>query len=578
MKYSNYYIPTFRENPADAEIPSQAIALRGGYIKKIAIGIYDYLPLGLRVIRKVEKIIREEMNKKGAIEVLMPSMVPAELWQKSGRWFKYGKELLRIKDRAGREYCYGPTHEEVIVDLVSDDLKSYKQLPINLYQIQNKFRDEIRPRFGLMRAREFSMKDAYSFHADEQSLDITYKDMHEAYTNIFARCGLDYRVVSADSGAIGGNSSQEFMIVAETGEDEILYCTDCDHAANIEKSSTKVTNKSEPILGKEKVHTPDIKAIEDVAEFLGVGVDKTIKAVAYKYDKEIAPEKVQTKYVMVFIRGDYEVNEVKLANKLDALGLEPATEEEIVQVFNTVPGFMGFVSNKGDYQVIVDDSILGMCNVVIGANEKDYHFKNANIGRDFEIEESSLVDVKTVNEGDDCLFCSKGTLKKERGIEVGHIFKLGTKYSKAMDATFLDQQGKVKPFIMGCYGIGVGRTAMAAIEQHHDDNGPLWPISIAPFEVIVLPVNLNKEEQVKISDDIYTALSSKGIDVLYDDRDERLGVKMNDADLIGSPYRVIVGKRAIEGIVELSFRNGDAKIEMTEKELIVFLIEKIKGE
>ena len=578
MKYSNYYIPTFRENPADAETPSQAIALRGGYIKKIATGIYDYLPLGLRVIRKVEKIIREEMNNKKAIEVLMPSMVPAELWQKSGRWFKYGKELLRIKDRAGRDFCYGPTHEEVIVDLVSDDLKSYKQLPINFYQIQNKFRDEIRPRFGLMRAREFSMKDAYSFHADEQSLDGTYKDMHEAYINIFTRCGLDYRVVSADSGAIGGNSSQEFMIVAETGEDEILYCTNCDHAANIEKASTKVTNKYEPILGKEKVHTPDIKAIEDVAEFIGVAVDKTIKAVAYKYDKEIAPEKVQTKYVMVFIRGDYEVNEVKLVNKLDALGLEPATEEEIVQVFKTVPGFMGFAANNGDCQVIIDDSVVGMTNVVIGANEKDYHFKNANIGRDFEVQESLIVDVKTVKEGDDCLLCSKGIFKKERGIEVGHIFKLGTKYSEAMEATFLDQQGKVKPFIMGCYGVGVGRTAMAAIEQHHDDNGPLWPISIAPFEVIVLPVNLNKEEQVQLSDSIYNNLSSNGIDVLYDDRDERLGVKMNDADLIGSPYRIIVGKRAIEGIVELSFRNGDAKLEMTEKEAIVFLTNKIKGE
>jgi len=577
MKYSKYYIPTFRENPADAEIPSQAIALRGGYIKKIATGIYDYLPLGLKVIRKVEKIIREEMNRKDAVEVLMPSMVPAELWQKSGRWFKYGKELLRIKDRAGRDFCYGPTHEEVIVNLVSDDLKSYKQLPINFYQIQNKFRDEIRPRFGLMRAREFSMKDAYSFHADEQSLDVTYKDMYEAYSNIFSRCGLDYRVVSADSGAIGGSSSQEFMIVAETGEDEILYCSNCDHAANIEKASTKVTNKSEPLLAKEKVHTPNIKAIEDISSFLQVGAEKTIKAVAYKYDKEVAPEKIQSKYAMVFIRGDYEVNDVKLMNNLDALGIEPATEEEIVSVFKTVPGFMGFAPEQGEYKIIIDDSIIGITNAVVGANEKDCHFKNVNVGRDYLVDDSLVADVKTVNVGDLCLSCFKGTYNKERGIEVGHIFKLGTKYSESMEATFLDQQGKVKPFIMGCYGIGVGRTAMAAIEQHHDDNGPLWPISIAPFEVIVLPVNLNKEEQVNLAENIYTELMSKGFDVLCDDRDERLGVKMNDADLIGAPFRVIVGKRSIEGIVELSFRNGDPKLEMTAKEAIQFLTEKIKG-
>ncbi len=577
MKYSKYYIPTFRENPADAEIPSQAIALRGGYIKKIATGVYDYLPLGLRVIRKVERIIREEMNKKDAVEVLMPSMVPAELWQKSGRWFKYGKELLRIKDRAGRDFCYGPTHEEVIVDLVSDDLKSYKQLPINFYQIQNKFRDEIRPRFGLMRAREFSMKDAYSFHADEQSLDLTYKGMYEAYSNIFGRCGLNHRVVSADSGAIGGNSSQEFMIVAETGEDEILYCSSCDHAANIEKASTKVTNKSDDSLEVEKVHTPDIKAIEDVASFLNVGVEKTIKVVAYKYDKEVAPEKVQTKYAMVYIRGDYEVNDVKLINRLDALGIEPASEEEIISVFKTVPGFMGFSSKASDVQIIIDDSIIGITNAVIGANEKDYHIKNANVGRDYVIDDSLVADVKTVNVGDVCLSCFKGTYKKERGIEVGHIFKLGTKYSQSMNATFLDQQGKVQPFIMGCYGIGVGRTAMAAIEQYHDDNGPLWPISIAPFEVIVLPVNGNKEEQVKLADDIYSELLAKGIDVLYDDRDERLGVKLNDADLIGAPYRVIIGKRAIEGIVELSFRNGDEKVELTVEKVKQFLVEKIKG-
>jgi len=574
LRYSKYHIPTFRENPADAEIPSQLLAQRGGYIKKVATGIYDYLPLGLKVIRKVEAIIREELNKRDAIEVLMPSMVPAELWKKSGRWFKYGKELLRITDRGGREYCYGPTHEEVIVDLISNDVKSYKQLPMNLYQIQNKFRDEIRPRFGLMRAREFSMKDAYSFHADQECLDQTYQDMYKAYSSIFSRCGLQFRVVTADSGAIGGNASQEFMIVTETGEDEILYCTDCDHAANVEKAATKVDNIEEKALKIEKVHTPDLKTIEEVAEFIDVATEKTIKAVAYKYDKEVAPEKIETKYVMVYIRGDYDVNEVKLANQLDALGLDAASDEDIKSVFNTVPGFMGFGLPEGDYKILIDDSLVGITNAVIGANEADYHYKNANAGTDFEVEET--VDVKTVREGDICLSCFKGTFKKERGIEVGHIFQLGTKYSESMDAKFLDQQGKEKPFIMGCYGIGVGRTAMSAIEQNHDDKGPLWPVAIAPFEAIVLPVNMNKEEQVAVAEQVYQALKDAGIDVLYDDRGERLGVKLNDADLIGAPYRIIVGKKADEGIVEYSLRSGEPKEELTVNEAIKQIIDQVK--
>ena len=557
MRYSQYFIPTLRDVPTDAEVPSQIFALRGGYVKKIAAGIYDYLPLGLRVIRKIENIIRQELNKKGAIEVLMPSMVPAELWQESGRWYAYGKELLRIKDRADREFCYGPTHEEVIVDMVRNNIKSYKQLPVNLYQIQAKFRDEIRPRFGLMRAREFTMKDAYSFHASAESLEQTYQDMFEAYSNIFRHCGLNFRVVKADSGNIGGNASQEFMITADTGEDAILYCDHCDYAANIEKATTVIKNKdSEPVKKREVVNTPDKKSIEEVAQFLNIPINKIIKGVFYRF---ITDDKLN--FAMVFIRGDYEVNETKLKNLLKATDLELAKPEDTKNNWGAPDGFVGpgkplqiYVHNTIE---VFDNSLTDAKNMVCGANQKDKHLLNFNPERDLSrFEDIVFVDLNMTKEGDDCPECAKGKLTKERGIEVGHIFKLGTKYSKAMNAAYLDEKGQEQHFIMGCYGIGVGRTAMAAIEQAHDEHGPIWPAQIAPFEVILITANMETEEQVKAAEKLYVELQNKNIDVLFDDRKDRIGVKFNDADLIGAPLRIVIGKKISEGIIELNYRTG----------------------
>ncbi|MDD5457250.1 MAG: proline--tRNA ligase [Candidatus Margulisbacteria bacterium] len=579
MRYSQYFIPTLRDVPADAEVPSQIFALRGGYVKKIAAGIYDYLPLGLRVIRKIENIIREELNKKGAIEILMPSMVPVELWQESGRWYAYGKELLRIKDRADREFCYGPTHEEVIVDMVRNNIQSYKQLPVNLYQIQAKFRDEIRPRFGLMRAREFTMKDAYSFHSNTESLDKTYQDMFEAYSNIFKRCGLKFRVVRADSGNIGGNASQEFMITADTGEDAILYCDHCDYSANIEKATTIIKNiDSEPAKKMELVNTPDKKSIEEVAKFLKVPDYKTMKAVFYRFLKG---DKLG--FAMVFVRGDYEINETKVKNILDATTIELAKPEETSEYWGCENGFIGPnkpSKKKTDYQVVelFDNSLTNAKNMVCGANQKDKHLLNFNPARDLSrFEDIVFVDLNMTREGDDCPECHKGKLKKERGIEVGHIFKLGTKYSKAMNASYLDEKGLEQNFIMGCYGIGVGRTAMAAIEQAHDEHGPLWPVQIAPFEVILITANMETPEQVTAAEKLYIELQNKNIEVLFDDRKDRIGVKFNDADLIGAPLRIIIGKKIAEGIIELNYRTGN-KVDITFKgaaELIADILKKL---
>jgi len=579
MRYSNYFIPTLRDIPSEAEIPSHKYALKGGYIKKIASGIYDYMPLGLRVLRKIESIIRQEMNKNGAMEVQLPSMIPAELWQKSGRWSFYGKELLRIKDRADREFCYGPTHEEVIVDLVSNNIQSYKQLPINLFQIQTKFRDEIRPRFGLMRAREFTMKDAYSFHADQETLETTYQDMYAAYSNIFKNCGLSFRVVNADSGNIGGNASQEFMITADSGEDEILYCLKCSYAANVEKATTIIDNKTSVAMKKEEVHTPNLKSIDELATFLNASTSTFIKALVYQYDLMVKKDLLESKYALIFIRGDYELSEIKLANHLNSLNLRLANDEEIETQLKAPAGFLGPVglNSSDNVLIIADDSIRGLTNAIVGANKTDYHIKNVNAKTDYTI--SKYVDLKTVREGDTCPECKKGQLKKERGIEVGHIFQLGTKYSDSMNAIFLDKNGKEKPFIMGCYGIGVGRTAMAAIEQNNDDYGPKWPIQIAPFEVMVVQANMNNEDQKKVSEDIYKQLLSADIDVLYDDRNERMGVKFNDADLIGAPLRVVVGKKAGEGIVELNLRDG-GKEEFAHSDILNIVtnkINKLKG-
>lgn len=558
MRFSKYLIPTFRETPSDAEVPSQQFALKGGYIKKVAVGIYDLLPMGLRVIRKVENIIRQEMNKAGAHEILMPSMIPAELWQKSGRWYRYGKELLRVKDRGDREYCYGPTHEEVVVDLVTNNVKSYKQLPLNLYQIQNKFRDEIRPRFGLMRAREFTMKDAYSFHDSAKSLDVTYQSMHQAYSNIFDRCGLKFRVVSADSGAIGGSASQEFMITADSGEDAILYCDTCTYAANVEKAATRLEKQSaQTLLPLKEVSTPNQRSIEDVSSFLKVSSDKLIKTLVYNYIPNSDLEGNIFTHVMVCLRGDFDLNEVKLGNVLDARVLALASDQEIENVLKSPIGFLGPIGLPAKIQLLVDDSVLTIVNGVTGAGKADVHYEGVNPGRDFSIE--NIVDIKTVRAGDSCPECKIGKMIQERGIEVGHIFKLGTKYSESMEAVFLDEQGKTQPFIMGCYGIGVGRTAMAAIEQSHDSNGPIWPIAIAPFEVIIILARAEDEAQKPAAEILYNQLIDAGIDVLLDDRNERIGVKFNDADLIGAPLRVVIGNKLSEGIVELNYRTGEKK-------------------
>lgn len=558
MRFSQYFIPTFRETPSDAEIPSQQFALKGGYIKKVAVGIYDLLPLGLRVIRKVEQIIREEMNKAGAHEVLLPSMIPAELWQKSGRWYRYGKELLRITDRGEREYCYGPTHEEVIVDLVTNNIKSYKQLPQNLYQIQNKFRDEIRPRFGLMRAREFTMKDAYSFHASPECLDTTYQRMYQAYTQIFKRCGLKFRVVSADSGTIGGNASQEFMITADSGEDAILYCDHCNYAANIEKATTQlsITSNEKP-NDLTQVSTPNQRSIEEVSTFLNTSPSLLIKTLVYNYIPNADLEGETFSVAVICLRGDYELSEVKLGNVLDARVLALASDRDIEDTLKAPVGFLGPINLPTGVKLLVDDSVATIVNGVTGASIADTHFTGVCAGRDFPV--NSIVDVKTVKAGDACPECCSGKLIQERGIEVGHIFKLGTKYSESMQAIFLDEQGKTQPFIMGCYGIGVGRTAMSAIEQSHDDRGPIWPIQLAPFEVIIITAKAEDPVQKAAADDLYNKLLSAGIDVLFDDRNERIGVKFNDADLVGAPLRIVIGNKLSEGWIEFNFRLGEKR-------------------
>lgn len=571
MKFSSFLIPTLRNIPSDAELTSHRFFLKGGYIKKVAAGIYDYMPLGLRVIRKIEKIIRQEMNKKGGQEVCMPSVIPAELWQKSGRWNIYGKELLRIKDRANRDFLFGPTHEEVIVDLVDSSINSYKQLPINLYQIQTKFRDEIRPRFGLMRAREFTMKDAYSFHQNIKSLDVTYEDMFNAYTNIFKRCGLSFRVVDADSGNIGGNTSQEFMITAESGEDEIFYCNDCNYAANLEKATTIINNHKEPHKKLVEVHTPDQISIEQVSNYLEVPINKIIKSLIFVYGNyELEDEK---KFVMICIRGDYELNENKLRRVLDCDYARPADKKEIQDELGLPVGYLG-PRNIKSLTILADISIKNICNAVIGSNEKNYHYLNVTPKVDFKCDK--YVDINVVGEKDPCPKCGNN-LKREKGIEVGHIFKLGTKYSESMKATFLDENGKKQLFVMGCYGIGVGRTAMAAIEQFYDKYGPVWPISIAPFEVIVVPVNAADELMSEVSHKIYEDLLSEGIDVLLDNREERFGVKLNDADLIGAPIRIIIGKQAYDKFVELNYRAGEKKPVLV-KNVVVYVKEFIEAE
>ena len=567
MRYSKYFLPTLKEVPSEAEVISHKLMLRAGMIRKLASGLYTYLPYGLRAIRKVEEIVRQEMNASGAIELLMPFVQPAELWKESGRWDHYGKELLRIKDRHGRDFCLGPTHEEVITDLIRKHVRSYRDLPLNLYQIQTKFRDEIRPRFGLMRAREFIMKDAYSFSATEESLDEIYWKMHRAYSNIFERCGLDFRAVEADTGSIGGHASHEFMVLAETGEDDIACCTSCDFSANTELAPVKMEKGKEPfqegVEELKKVSTPGKKSVDEVTEFLNKKAKELVKTLIFLADE---------RPVAALVRGDHELNEVKLKNVLGAQVLEMADAKTVERLTGAPVGFAGPKGLPSDMTVVADYSVAHMKDFVAGANERDAHFVGLNWKRDVELPQ--LHDLRVITEKDPCPRCG-GKIEIKRGIEVGHIFKLGTKYSEAMGATFLDSNGKEQPIIMGCYGIGIGRTVAAAIEQNHDDKGIIFPVPIAPFEVIISVINVKDKEILGASEDIYNQLVKGGISCLLDDRNERPGVKFKDSELIGIPIRITVGKKfKEENKVELTIRKTlDSKL--IEKDKIIEEVSKV---
>jgi len=534
MRVSKLYAPTLREVPAEAEIPSHKLMLRAGFMRKSSGGIYTYLPLAWRVLRKIEAIVREEMDAAGAQEILMPIVQPAEIWQESGRWEVYGAEMWRVQDRHSREFCLGPTHEELVTSVVRDDVRSYRQLPLNLYQIQDKFRDERRPRFGLMRSREFIMKDAYSFDKDEAGLDVSYKAMYDAYTKIFTRCGLTFRPVEADSGAIGGSGSHEFMVLADSGEAEIVYCTGCDYAANTEKAELHLI-KAEPEEPKEKqeVATPDCKTIADVCAYLKLPVAKSVKAVAYKSEKGL---------ILCFVRGDHEVNEIKVVNTCHVLDIEMA-DPEMLAAAGTVGGYMGPCGiDPHKVMVVVDQDVMEMHNFCCGANKEGFHFLNVNPGRDFT--PTYVADIRLIQEGDPCPHCG-APVKKARGIEVGQVFKLFTKYSTALKATYLDEAGKPQPIEMGCYGIGVSRTMAAAVEQFNDKDGIIWPASIAPYQVIVVPVNTKDPESTAKAEEVYETLQKAGIETIIDDRNERPGVKFKDADLIGYPLRVVIGPKTM---------------------------------
>ncbi|OFQ98790.1 proline--tRNA ligase [Staphylococcus sp. HMSC066C03] len=548
MKQSKVFIPTMREVPAEAEALSHRLLLKAGLIKQSTSGIYSYLPLATRVLNNISKIVREEMENIDAVEILMPALQQAELWEESGRWGAYGPELMRLKDRNGREFALGPTHEEVVTSLVRDELKSYKRLPLTLFQIQSKYRDEKRPRFGLLRGREFIMKDAYSFHADEESLDATYQDMYNAYSRIFKRVGINARPVVADSGAIGGNHTHEFMALSEIGEDTIVYSNESDYAANIEKAeviyypSEKHTETAE----LSNIETPNVKTAQELADFLNRPLDEIIKTMIFKVDGE---------FMMILIRGHHELNDVKLKAYFGTDNVEMASQDEIVNLVGANPGSIGPIHNK-EIKIYADNYVKDLNNLVIGANEDGYHYVNANVERDFNIDEYG--DFRFILEGE-MLSDGSGKAQFAEGIEVGQVFKLGTKYSEAMNATFLDNQGKAQPLIMGCYGIGISRTLSAIVEQNNDENGIIWPKSVTPFDLHLITINPKKDDQRELGDQLYAQLNDK-FDVLYDDRKERAGVKFNDADLIGLPLRVVVGKRAEEGVVEVKQRlNGESE-------------------
>ncbi|WP_210135038.1 proline--tRNA ligase [Staphylococcus sp. GDX8P80P] len=542
MKQSKVFIPTMRDVPAEAEALSHQLLLKAGLIKQSTSGIYSYLPLASRVLNNISKIIREEMERIDAVEILMPALQQAELWEESGRWGAYGPELMRLKDRNGREFALGPTHEEVVTSIVRDELKSYKQLPLTLFQIQSKYRDEKRPRFGLLRGREFIMKDAYSFHADEASLDDTYQDMYNAYDRIFKRVGINARPVVADSGAIGGNHTHEFMALSEIGEDTIVYSEHSDYAANIEKAEVVYypNEKHTEVATLEKVETPNVKTAQELADFLNRPLDEIVKTMIFKIDGE---------FIMFLIRGHHELNDVKVKAYFGTDHVEMATEDEIINLLSASPGSLGPIHDK-EIKIYADNFVKDLNNLVVGANENGYHYVNANIGRDFNVDEYG--DFRFILEGEP-LSDGSGEAKFAEGIEVGQVFKLGTKYSEAMNATFLDNQGKAKPLIMGCYGIGVSRTLSAIVEQNNDENGIIWPKSVTPFDLHLITINPKKDEQLELGNQLYETLQQQ-YDVLYDDRKDRAGVKFNDADLIGLPIRIVVGKNASDGIVEVKVR------------------------
>ena len=564
MKFSEMLIPTLKEDPAEAEVVSHKLLLRAGFIRKLTSGIYTYLPMGLRALRKIEQIVREEMDAAGAQEILMPMVQPADLWAESGRLEKYGPELLRFVDRHNRQSCLGPTHEEVITDLVRNNVHSYRGLPLNFYQIQAKFRDEIRPRFGLMRGREFVMKDAYSFDVDEQGAEIAYEKMKKAYHQIFTRCGLSFRAVEADTGTIGGSFSHEFMVLADTGEDTLVTCKQCSYAANLEKAACKPRKGGSDVdvLPLQKIETPGKRKVGAVTDFLNISAKDLVKTLVYMADG---------KPVAVLLRGDHEVQPVKLKNLLGVNEVELATDKEAFDAAGVPTGYLGPINIA--ISMVADLEVPLMKNFTVGGNEKNYHCLNANFGRDFQIEQERIADLRMITPDDNCPSCG-GELELTKGIEVGHIFKLGTAYSEALGASFLDSDGKEKPFVMGCYGIGVSRVIAAAIEQNHDKDGIIFPMPIAPFQVALLNLMPKEEEICEAANRLYTDLSERGLEVLLDDRDERPGSKFKDADLLGIPVRVTVGKRfKNDGLVELKMRASGEAVDLSVAEAVDKLAE-----
>ena len=565
MLASKMLINTLKEAPNEAVIDSHILLLRSGMIRKLVAGVYNFMPLGLRTLHKIENVIREEMDEAGALEILSSALQPKELWEESGRWFKYGPELMRLTDRHEREFCLGPTHEEIFTDLVRNEVKSVKSLPMNIYQIQTKYRDELRPRFGLMRGREFIMKDAYSFDKDEAGLDISYQNMYHAYDRIFSRFGLNYQVVLADTGAIGGSGSHQFMALSEVGESNILYC-DCGYAADEEKAAAVCTvNDNSPMLEVEEVHTPKQHTIEEVASYLGVNPSQTVKCVLYKDNQN-------NRLVAAFVRGDREINEIKLVN---ALGIAEAflgfANDEDIKSLNTYYGFMGPVGLN--CMNLVDEEVSKMKNFICGANKYDYHLKNVNYGRDFT---GTVLDLRKAVSGDLCPICGM-PMKAERGIEVGQIFKLGTKYSEPMKCTYVNENGQNIPMVMGCYGIGVTRTMASIVEQYHDEFGIKWPINVAPYHVVVVPVKYQDEAQKALADKIYAELKAARVEVILDDRNAGFGFKAKDWELVGIPFQIIVGREASNNVVEFKTRATNEKVSMNSEEAISKVLEVVRS-